>query len=1149
MCRLTVPAKKEQRMIDYPAEAALTAYLQQRLTARLAGRGEAVCLDKVPGDRYHLGVLMPSPPRPPEQKMADTPARLELPAQKQALAAVGIDFVIQEAETVTLVLTIRFACYTRRFPTFAEQCAFSGALSDNAATGLPVREKYHRHDMLIADYPLTLPGNRPAHRRLTEPIAAALDRVLSAARQEPDIWRQFSDRQVLPQQALQSAETYRRFLQSKVGAAVVPPFAAALDVRAEPAGEGRLRLSLFFTNTTPPGETNLENALRSLIDVSLEVRLVEGKLLPGQLIPDPQAYQLDHTRWATGHGANIVVDPARQVLQTEALAHYAQPRPATRLDPPARFTDLAADPLPVLQTILTAMETYAAGWEAGLIDGTLVKTLSLDEESLGFCRRDLHRFRLEAAEFTAGVRALQADPRLMQAFQGMNRVFQRLGQRQGFDRWFLFQIGFIVSQLPALAVREKVIESDTLNRVDVLWFSTGGGKTEAYLGLIVCAALYDRLRGKARGVTAWLRFPLRMLSVQQLHRAMRVIWEAEQERRTMFGEQAAGADPFSLGYLVGQGSTPNALNNRPDNPWRLREMAANPALREQVQIIARCPRCDEGETVTVEIDEARVRIRHRCKQCGLELPLYVSDDEIYRFAPTVLIGTVDKLATLAYQSRFSALWGGIDWRCGEAEHGYSMGDYCAIYGCQGEKKARKPVTVYDPAPALTIQDELHLLQEELGAFTGHYETLLRYCQTGAGGLPSKILAATATIAGVDHQARHLYGLPARQFPGRGYDRFNTFYTTLARDSAGEPQINRHYLAFFSHYMTPTESALLCLEILHDEIRQLYARPGTIAARLGLPDTYTPAAMSALLHRYDTSLTYVGSKAAGTRIEKTLDQEVGQRIPRAGQRQLTTAFLNGQSTMADIHSTVIHLEKPPDWQHPDRLDALVATSMISHGVDVARLNVMVINGMPARMADYIQTSSRVGRRHVGLVVVVFSPTSIRDQSIYRNFVAQHRQMDRLVNPVPINRFARFIVQRTLPGVMAGLVMGLYIPRYRTDRLKQPAFFRRLLDGMAPFGREKRLTPAAFLADVCRAYGLEQDRYDAGLELAMKEAIETGFRQQLRQLRTGDEPFIFTALSPKPMRSLRDVDRAIPFEPDPARTGWAGLRWVDRGKEAQ
>lgn len=1186
--------------MSYRDELRLTEYLLERLEIHLSGREEPVCLDKAPGDRYHLNVLMPHQERLSEADVLDEPASVTAPpdpsssssqnvfsllveqpdgnsdleeavdlepeptsAQHDTLlrnhnmAALGLDFKVSvsQSETVALEVNIRFALYTRHFPTYQEQLAFTGTqlpketppnLSGKASSDertVPLREKYIRHPVTIRGVHLSLPLNRPTQRRIMPPIQSQIDQVLSEAQQDPWLWR-MRGRHIVPLKAMKSETHYRTYLAQQVGAPELPPFAAALEVRTMPDGSDGLRISLFLINTTPATETGLDNALRCFVDAHLEVRLHSGRLVPIELVATPEDYQYDRRVWAVGHAASVETEPEQGLLRTSALARYRQPRLVTKQTPPASFADLTTQTIPVLGQIAEAMQAVANQWHGRLESGQLQEEFSLTLDQVEFCQQDLAHFLAEVKRFQAGLRALQGDERLLQAFQATNRVFTRLGQEKGFDRWHLFQICFIVTQLPALAVREGTIKSDTLNWTDVLWFPTGGGKTEAYLGLMVCAAFYDRLRGKSRGVTAWLRFPLRMLSVQQLHRAMRVLWEAEQERRRLPNTQPEAADPFSLGYFVGKNSTPNTLDHRPDNPWRLENLVHDAKLREKTQVIADCPNCHSQQTIRVMVDVTRHRLRHVCQQCQTELPLYVSDDEIYRFLPTLIISTVDKLATLAYQARFSALWGGVTWRCPEPEHGYSLGDYCPVYGCTAPKKARIPITLHDPAPALYIQDELHLLREELGAFTGHYETLLRYCQEQVAGLPPKCLAATATIEGVDHQCRHLYGLPARRFPERGYQRWESFYTTLAYDQAEQPQIQRHYVAFRSHYLNPTEATLLCLEIFHREIRRLYADPLAASKRVGLQDAATVATVQQLLHYYDTTLTYVSSKAAGTRVEKVLDEEISRRLPKVGSRDLVTTFLSSQSSLPEIHEAVLRLEQPPAWDEAERLDALVATSLISHGVDVERFNLMVMTGMPGRIEEYIQASSRSGRRHIGLVVVAFSPWSMRDYSIYHRFVEHHHNLERLVTSVPINRFAKFIVQRTLPGIIAGLVMGYYIPHFNNPDLKLTRQFLKVLDRLPPFEKDKGLSPKQLLQIIFQAYGLDRQRYEAGLEQMMRLEIEQEFRRQLRSLRTSDQAYLFNAFTQKPMRSLRDVGRPVAFEPDPQRTGWEQLRWLNR-----
>jgi hypothetical protein len=310
-----------------------------------------------------------------------------------------------------------------------------------------------------------------------------------------------------------------------------------------------------------------------------------------------------------------------------------------------------------------------AVWEA---TGAGERDLAVWEQERAARHRDLNAFDAEVTRFADGVAALQGLPPLLQAFQAMNRVMLRAANGR-YDSWRLFQIVFLVSQLPSLAARPPrtapgVVE-EILDRADVLWFPTGGGKTEAYLGLIACAVLYDRLRGKEGGVTAWIRFPLRMLSVQQIQRAITVIWEAEQERlafETTLGRPLG--DPVALGYLVGKELTPNTLRVGTAQ-WPLEQIANDPTLREKVHLIRHCPACRAIGSVVVEVDVPLARIVLRCTACGAPLPVYVSDSEVLRFLPSLVIGTVDKVASVAYRSTLAMLWAGPAWRCSEPGHG------------------------------------------------------------------------------------------------------------------------------------------------------------------------------------------------------------------------------------------------------------------------------------------------------------------------------------------------------------------------------------------------------------------------------------------------------------------------------------------------
>jgi hypothetical protein len=844
-------------------------------------------------------------------------------------------------------------------------------------------------------------------------------------------------------------------------------------------------------------------------------------------------------------------------VHTETLARYSQPRRTTREEPTARFEDLARDPLATLENIRQAMIAYAADWQTRIIEQN-ERRMTPDE--LAQCQSDLAAFRGEEARFAAGIATLTVDERLRRAFEGMNHVFQRSSAGR-YDRWHLFQIVFIVTQLPTLAIREGLTRgswppgidrtwADALDWVDVLWFPTGGGKTEAYLGLISCAALYDRLRGKRFGVTAWLRFPLRMLSVQQLQRAASVLWETEQERRNFLGEESAHTDPIGLGYFVGRSSTPNQLRTDDVGEWSFRRMESEPMLQERLLLVSNCPACRGIGTVRIALDRALVRIRHVCSRCGTDLPIYVSDDEIYRFLPTVIIGTVDKMASIAYTPRFPMLWGGAAWRCPvHPEHGYGLGDWC-VNGCPtnpsrstARARQRTTLTPYDPSPSFHIQDELHLLQQELGAFAGHYETLVRSCETSVGGHPPKTIAATATIEGFEHQSRHIYGARhARRFPTRGYDLIETFYTTTDRDQDDPellPKIARLYVAFRPPHLHAADAASLCARLLHEELIRLYDHPYEAAA--WLPTARPEEQVRDLLHYYTTTLTYVGSKARGVRIRQALEREAGRLRP-GDARDLTTEFLSGDSSLATIAETVRRIEEPPAWTEEGYLDATVATNVISHGVDIERFNLMIMDSIPEETADYIQASSRSGRRHVGLVLAVLPSYSLRASSIYHRFKEYHEHLERLVSPVSVNRFVKYAARRTATGIFVGLLLGRYGPLGRTTRFVQRNLVAELMTPTVPSTLPFRVDPTAFRRDVEAAYALNQDIYPSGLEFAMRHVLDEQVERFLYNVRGSRQDKVLDVVQPKPMTSLRDVDVGVRFRPD-EELNWQELQWFN------
>jgi hypothetical protein len=1093
-------------------------------------------------------------------------------------SSLGFEIVVTPdsiSKTIELTLDVQFSIYTQHFPTFEEQQRELGRqenIANNSITSAhsqiisprPIRrgtlsllEVFVRRSVRIPPISIQIDPSKGKHRVTDNGIVQrALDAVINKAITDPTIWRTLIGTATVPAQALSNPEMFSQYLHTiATGPVLRPPLEAKLDIRIYPMSDRKVRIRCYLCNDTLRDVVQrFRDQHNILADCQVQGTLVSGTLAPVELLPIPRDYQFDLSVWAVGHGASAIVSDDRRIIRTESLARYFQPRRTTRLQPSAQFEDLIRDPFGTLEEIRHAMLDYAEDWQNRIIEQN---ELRLNADQLNQCHNDLLAFRNEESRFAAGIAALKKDNRLLQAFEGMNRAFQRISAGR-YNSWHLFQIVFIVTQLTALAIREGITEGEwpqginhnwenALDWVDVLWFPTGGGKTEAYLGLISCAALYDRLRGKNFGITAWLRFPLRMLSVQQLQRAVKVLWETEQERRRLFGSESRNSEPISLGYFVGKSSTPNQLNANNAGEWSFDNLERDQLRREKLLLVSNCPACQGVGTIRIQPDRVAERIRHICSNCGTELPVYVSDDEIYRFLPTVIVGTIDKMASIAYNPKFPMLWGGASWRCQEGtEHGYGMGDWC-VSNCPANPRhgararRRTAIRPYDPTPSLHIQDELHLLQQELGAFAGHYETLVRSCEISVGGRPPKTIAATATIEGFEHQIRHIYGVPyARRFPTRGYNLYETFYTTADRDYTGSDQPIKNarvYVAFRPPHLHAADAAALCVRILQEELIRLYENPSE--ATTWLPNAKAEEEVRELLYYYSTLLTYVGSKARGIRIRQTLDREASVLRP-GNSRDLNTEFLSGDSTLATIAETIRRIEHPPEWMEDNYLDVTIATNVISHGVDVERFNLMVMDSIPEETADYIQASSRSGRKHFGFVLTVLAPYSLRASSIYHRFTEYHKHLERLVSPVSVNRFAKYAAMRTSPGVFMGILLGRYGPIAHTTEFVQRNLAAEFLTPSMASNLTLRVSSEELYQALESAYALGQGIYPEGLELAMRQELRDYVQHFLHLIRGSHQKWTREAVQPKPMSSLRDVDLGVRFRPE-EDANWQELQW--------
>jgi len=682
----------------------------------------------------------------------------------------------------------------------------------------------------------------------------------------------------------------------------------------DPRGGWRVNLTLANTTTSA---SRRDKPSQTIYNAHFSARLKDGayrnlgfRLSDADWRTDPEVY---------AHGRFCVGEVEGQVVSTNTWPIYRDMVFESRAELQPSFEDLIARPIQVLNEIADRMNSFAAEWRQ------FAASAGLTPQQLEHCHTDRASFEDEAARFRRGVELLSRDPRLLSAFVDTNRAFLLLNTpnalqpdpkvARGAPRitsWRLFQIVFIVLGLSSLAAREldDPVLAAELDTADVLWFPTGGGKSEAFLGLVAVALFYDRLRGKSLGTSALIRFPLRMLSVQQLERLLRLITACERVREL---RHPGLGNPFELGYFVGKHNTPNSLVQAQDDRWGdISRMAGwSPEERRKNVVITTCPYCGSTE-VELVADVVRVRLDHRCTGCGSRIPVVISDDEVYRTLPSVVVCTVDKLATIAYQPHFSHFTHGPAYAC--PEHGYVTFAYgpraarrcIARTFCSVPPASWDSVSSYDPGPSLVIQDELHLLAEELGTLDAHYETLFTHlCRVGSGRAP-KVIAATATISDYENQVRQLYALRPRRFPSEGFREGETFYASrldLPR---------RLFVGALPSSWDTAQFGIAAAIRWREELDRLRSLPvEECIAELGLVAHRSAEEVSELLFRYELQLFYANRKRDAERAAESL-RRVGDRGPSRFEAELLT----GDTALADISAAIRRVEAETLSSHPD-----------------------------------------------------------------------------------------------------------------------------------------------------------------------------------------------------------------------------------------
>ena len=702
-----------------------------------------------------------------------------------------------------------------------------------------------------------------------------------------------------------------------------------------------------------------------------------------------------------------------------------------------------------------------------------------------------HETALEAFRFANKAMALQRRHTIIAALRESGGLSYAEAmaevQRRGADAasWWPFQLSFILLNLPALtdpAHPDRAQPAQPLGApghnglVDLLFFPTGGGKTEAYLGLAACTFAIRRLQGtfgtgaEARsgeaGVAVLMRYTLRLLTAQQFQRAAALVCAAEKLRRdaAAAGDARWGAEPYRIGLWVGGTVSPNWYEDAAEQVAEVRESGG--AKRTGVLQTLSCPWCGTKLLAHRDLraDDDRRRILLYCpagegpdacpfsemNSPGEGLPILTVDEEIYRYEPSLLVATVDKLAQLSWRGYAGMLFGRVSSRC--LRHGYRHDDLDGRTGCGQRHNATRsglpavisqPVTRLRP-PDLIIQDELHLISGALGTTVGLFEAAVdELCSWRADGVLTgpKIVASTATTKRAREQVRAVFGRELAVFPPLLLDISDTFFSRQVPVTPETP--GRRYLGICAHGVRLKSAEIRLAEIL-------------LIAGQTMFDSYGPAA-----DPYMTVVGYFNATRELAGMRRYLDDDVTTRVRSHGRPRgladriassagmLAIEELTSRISSAEISNVLKRLEvgfssdldtsarrrsilaetadalKNKRDRHPladqtferlraDRVpvDFVLATSMLQVGVDVSRFGLMVITGQPKNTAEYIQASSRVGREATrpGLVVTLYNWSRPRDLAHYEDFEHYHATFYRQVEALSVTPYTRRALDR-------------------------------------------------------------------------------------------------------------------------------------------
>lgn len=903
-------------------------------------------------------------------------------------------------------------------------------------------------------------------------------------------------------------------------------------------------VTCYVRNSTPPQSADQHPAIGCLFQVQLRAELPSGDLLeyPNALGPrdeEDATLSLLYTNSpvrAVGHGCDAV---AEDTSSGHLVRSQSLPVAAVRVTS-TDATDTEGNTVAVGMTALGDWENDALDAVERIIenyDAWIQRKLEVARTLTGPSARTAAGHLAKCEEFLSDMRKgwdlAKSDPDVQQclrwschamaeqqrSYRATTRAITKVEGGVSVESptrnngpepaWRGFQIAFILASIaPAI-----LPDCDRRQTVDVIWMPTGGGKTEAYLGLAAFTILWRRLHTNDKdahdmGDTAVLmRYTLRLLTAQQLQRTSSLICALEEIRKTEV--ERLGKRRFTVGAWLGAASTPNTHDGSFGSVAKLKEYLRKKG-GDRPFLLSRCPYCacqfvDEAKVVygydVQSLPGGGTRMRARCPDStcpfhtpeggkGAGLPVYEVDSDIYKRSPTIIIGTVDKFAMLAWRDDPRTFFG---------------------IGTTGLRER--------PGPDLIIQDELHLITGPLGSLVGLYESGISALCLHDGGHHPRIVAATATTRAYDSQARQIFATDSvRLLPPPGLNIEDGYFSHTDDEiparvhvgicATGLGQFTRSQARVFSSLA----HAVGALSAVDDESADYY---------------WTNLAFFGSLRDLGTAKSLLTTDIGAYQWNLVRATSVNSGPPRKAGGRFANRFLRSiELTSASSQSASENLEKL-ELPHGKKgsTDLALATSVIEVGVDVSRLGLLTIVRQPKTAATYIQVSGRVGRKALqgpGLVVVILNPLAGRDISHYERFTSFHNRLYEAVEPATVTPFTDAALERGVRGVVASVVRQTRPVDIGAAQLNDADLFR--ADAVVGQIADRATTldgdPAA--ARVRSQWRLAADELDAARTESLPWGTAYGRARQFLRIASGTRDEDDEVASWSILTSLRNVD---------------------------